>query len=249
MNHTYVLKFGLFLLATSILLIACCGENTVQESSASSSKLISPNEEKQNMATLLYQGHGSFRITTAEGKVIYVDPYAGEGYDLPADLILVTHQHSDHNQVDLITTRNPGCEIITEKEALKEGKHQIFDLGYVIVEAVEAGNKNHDPKQCVGYILTLSDGLQIYASGDTSKTEQMKTFAKRNLDYVLLCCDGVYNMDIAEASESAALIDARHSIPYHMAPGELFNRERAEQFEAKSRLIVAAGEEIRLERE
>ena len=33
---------------------------------------------------LLYQGHGSLRIITKEGKVIYVDPYAGEGYDLPA---------------------------------------------------------------------------------------------------------------------------------------------------------------------
>ena len=33
------------------------------------------------MAKLLYQGHGSYRITTGEGKVIYVDPFAGEGYD------------------------------------------------------------------------------------------------------------------------------------------------------------------------
>ena len=207
------------------------------------------DKEEQSMATLLYQGHGSFRITTAEGKVIYVDPYVGEGYDLPADLIVMTHQHDDHNQVSLITSRNPGCEIISEKEALKGGKHQTFDLGYVTIEAVEAGNKNHDPKQCVGYIFTLSDGVQLYASGDTSKTKQMETLAKRKLDYTLLCCDGVYNMDVAEASECAALIGARHSIPYHMLPGELFNRERAEQFKAESRLIVAAGEEITLKKE
>jgi len=38
------------------------------------------------MAKLLFQGHGSFRITADDGRVIYVDPYAGEGYDLPADL-------------------------------------------------------------------------------------------------------------------------------------------------------------------
>ena len=30
----------------------------------------------------LYQGHGSLRIVTADEKVIYIDPYAGEGYDL-----------------------------------------------------------------------------------------------------------------------------------------------------------------------
>ena len=42
------------------------------------------------MAEILYQGHGSFRLTTSEGSVIYIDPYAGEGYDRPADLVLVS---------------------------------------------------------------------------------------------------------------------------------------------------------------
>lgn len=42
------------------------------------------------MAKLLYQGHGSLRLITDSGKVIYIDPFAGEGYDVPADLILVT---------------------------------------------------------------------------------------------------------------------------------------------------------------
>ena len=209
---------------------------------------VNAHEEGASMAKLLFQGHGSFRITTSDGKVIYIDPFAGVGYDLPADLILVTHQHSDHNQVSLIESRNPGCTVITEKEAIKDGKHQSFDLGYVTVEAVEAGNRNHDPAQCVGYILTLDGGIQVYFSGDTSKTAQMSTFAQRGLDYAILCCDGIYNMDIAEASECAALIGARHSIPCHMAPGRLFDRERAEQFEADGRLIMADGEEIALDR-
>ena len=203
-------------------------------------------EEDANMAKLLFQGHGSFRVTTADGKVIYIDPYAGGGYDLPADLILVTHQHNDHNQVNLIASKNPGCEVISDKEALKDGKYQAFDFGFVMVEAVEAGNKNHNPAQCVGYILTLDGGIQVYFSGDTSTTSQMGTFAERKLDYAILCCDGIYNMGIAEASECAALIGARYSIPCHMAPGKLFDRERAEQFEADGRLIIADGEEIPL---
>ena len=106
-------------------------------------------------AVLLYQGQASIRIITTEGKVIYVDPYAGNDYELYADLILVTHPHYDHNMVDKVQNRNPGCEIITQAEAIQNGEHQIFDLCYVTVEAVEAGyNSLHDVGGCVGYILT-----------------------------------------------------------------------------------------------
>ena len=38
---------------------------------------------------LLYMGQASLRIVTSEDKVIYIDPYAGDAYDLPADLILI----------------------------------------------------------------------------------------------------------------------------------------------------------------
>ena len=117
------------------------------------------------------------------------------------------------------------------------------------MEATEAGNKNHDSTQCVGYILTLDGGTQVYATGDTSKTAQMETFAERQLDYALICCDGIYNMDVKEASECAALIAARHSIPYHMAPGKLFSQEIADQFQAAGRLIITPGEEITLEKQ
>lgn len=52
------------------------------------------------MAKILFQGHGSLRLTTKQGTVVYLDPYVGEGYEVPADIILVTHQHSDHKQID-----------------------------------------------------------------------------------------------------------------------------------------------------
>ena len=125
------------------------------------------------MATkLYYQGHGSLRLTTADGRVIYLDPYAGDGYDKSADIILVTHQHDDHNQIKLVTQK-PGCKIITNAEALEGGKHNTFTVGDITIEAVEAGNKNHDPKLCVGYIVSV-DGFKIYFPGDTSKTKSME---------------------------------------------------------------------------
>jgi L-ascorbate metabolism protein UlaG (beta-lactamase superfamily) len=201
-------------------------------------------EEREMATKLFYQGHGSYRIIAADGTVVFVDPYVGEGYDKPADLVLVTHQHGDHNQLQLVAQK-PGCRVITNVEALQGGKHNSFIVGGIEIEAVEAGNKNHDPMECVGFMVTV-DGIKIYASGDTSKTKAMEGFASRGLDYALLPCDGVYNMDLAEAAECAALIGAKHVIPIHMKPGELFDRAAAEAFAAPNKLIVAAGEEITL---
>lgn len=62
--------------------------------------------EDTEQARLLYQGQGSIRIVSPEGKVIYIDPYAGTGYDLPADLILVTHDDPDHNKIAKVALRN-----------------------------------------------------------------------------------------------------------------------------------------------
>lgn len=232
------------LLAACLFLLASCAEKQSGDISTQSK-----GEENMNNAkdTLLYQGHASLRITTGGGKVIFIDPYAGDGYEAAADLILITHAHGDHDNPDMIKNRNPGCLVITWKEALAGGEHQTFELGYVSVEAVEAGyNRNHNVKECVGYILTLPGGVSVYVSGDTSKTEQMPLLAQRKLDYAFFCCDGIYNMDLEEAAECAELGGAKHNIPYHMAPGKLFDRARAEKFNAPNRLILAPGEEIEL---
>lgn len=196
------------------------------------------------MTKLLYQGHASFRITTKDGVVIYVDPYAGEGYDTPADIILVTHKHNDHNDVELVTQKDE-CTVITQVEALEGGTHNTFSINGVEIEAVEANNSNHSRLFSVGYIITV-DGVKLYMAGDTSQTDKMATFAERELDYAFLPIDGVYNMDAVEAAECAELIGAKNNVPIHMSPGKLFNREIAETFDAPNRLIIEAGEEIEL---
>ena len=194
------------------------------------------------MPKMYYQGHGSFRLTSNDGRIIYVDPYAGDGYDAPADLILVSHQHGDHNQVGLCVQK-PDCRIISNVEALVDGKYNSFNIYSIQVQAVEASNKNHDSKECVGFIITI-DGVKIYACGDTSKTKQMETFADMDLDYAILCGDGIYNMNPQEAAECAKIIKAKHNILIHVAPGELFNREIAEKWDAPNKVIIEPGQEI-----
>ncbi len=196
------------------------------------------------MATLLFQGHGSLRLTTDSGRVIYIDPYAGKGYDVPADLILVTHQHHDHNCINL-PARNPGCVVWQNSDALRDGQYQTLRLDFAFVEAVEAYNHHHKKSECVGYIVTV-DGVSLYFAGDTGKTEQMADMAARGLDYAVLPMDLTYTMDVPETIECAKLIAAKHTIPVHMSPGKLFDPERAKRFTAPGALIVAPGEEVKL---
>lgn len=200
-------------------------------------------------ATLYYQGHASLRVTVDTGEVIYIDPYAGDGYDLPADLILVTHGHSDHNQVNKIETRNPDCRIITHREALLDGAYQTFDLGYVQITAVEAGNnRNHSLKSCVGYVLTFSNGIKLYVSGDTSTTEQMAELADWQIDYAFFCCDGTYNMGPEEALACAKLMAAKHTIPYHYGESASQLDEAAlDAYALDGLMILHTGKELTLE--
>ena len=206
-------------------------------------------ESNNKNVKLFYQGHSSFRLTAKDGTVIYIDPFAGKGYDLPADVILVTHQHPDHNNLNLVTQKKD-CVVITNDDALKGGKHNNFTVKGLQIEAVEAGNKNHSPQECVGYIITI-DGVKLYHPGDTSKTSQMKKLSAKELDYALLPCDGAYNMDVKEAAECAKMIGAKHNIPIHTGPFEsgapkLFDRSIAESCLCPDRLIVEPGEEIEL---
>lgn len=210
------------------------------------------SESSAAPATLLYQGQASIRIVTGEGKVIYIDPYTGDGYDLPADLILVTHGHYDHNGLDKVPNRNPDCQIITHREAIQDGRHQTFDLGFVTVEAVEAGyNRWHDVADCVGYVLTFSNGASVYVTGDTSTTKQMADMADMEIDYAFFCCDGVFNMGLEEAAQATKLVKAKHNIPYHVTASndKFFDQELAEQFQADNRLILAPGEELTIKKE
>jgi len=193
---------------------------------------------------MLYQGHGSYRLTCNDGRVIYVDPCFGKGYEQPADIILVTHEHSDHNKVQLCE-KKPECRIITSKEALEGGAHNRFDVDGVIIQAVKAKSIFHNPKKCVGYIIAL-DRVKVYASGDTSKTDQMATFAALDLDYAIFPGTGILSMGSKEAAECARLIGAKHNIIVHLKPGALFDRKKADRWNAPNKLIIEPGQEIDL---
>lgn len=196
------------------------------------------------MARIMFQGHGSLRLTTDKGIVVYIDPYAGDGYEQPADMILITHQHHDHNDL-MRPAKKRGCIVIDNFDAVINGEHKCFEALGIKIEATEAYNRNHKISDCVGYIVTV-DGVCCYFAGDTSKTRQMASLSQRKIDYCFLPTDGIFNMNAKQATECAELIGAAHAIPIHMKPGALFSELTARQFTPKNRLIMAPGDEIYL---
>ena len=198
--------------------------------------------KNEGTTKLLYQGHASFRLTAKNGAVLYIDPYAKEGYDLPADIILVTHGHWDHNIVELVTQKKK-CVVIANDEAQKGGKYNTFNIKGIKIEAVEAYMGNHDRRIGVGYVITI-DGIKLYHTGDSTLTDQMKTLPEKKLDYALIYCGGVPET----ASGWAEIIGAKHNIPMHHSSqrGVWFDKNIADRFTAPGRLIVEPGEEIEL---
>lgn len=191
---------------------------------------------------ILFQGHGSLRLVTAQDKTVYIDPYAGEGYDRPADLILVTHMHFDHTATDKMP-HAPGCVIIQSADALAGGKYNRFTACGLSIEAVPAENQNHSRSECVGY-LVRGEGLTLYFAGDTSYFPEMEHFAGLHIDYAFLPTDGFYNMSAKEAARCADLIGARFAVPIHTNPKQqLFDPGVGRAFCAKNRLILTPGTE------
>ncbi len=207
------------------------------------------------MASLLYMGHGSLRLTTASGKVVYIDPFMGadELYAAPADLVLVTHQHYDHNQTDKMP-HAPGCALWQNTDAHPTSTTYLtksFLNGELSAEAVEAYNSHHSKDECVGYVLEV-DGLRLYFAGDTSETAQMHADLRlRALDWAFLPGDGFYTMNVDEAAKVANYLGAQcHAVPIHLKPGGDYDEAKARRFArlASNHVLVRPGETIELTR-
>ena len=200
-----------------------------------------PACSKSKGTSILYQDHFSLRITSKDGVVIFIDPYKGDGYDVPADIILTTQSHSMADK----PAKKDDCVVITNMDALVDGEYKSFSIKGVEIEAVEA--QNSTPHRVVGYIIKV-DGFIIYISGETSRTDQMESFAQLEIDYAFFACHGgaAHDVTVQEAAECAKLVGAKHNIPYETTTLD-FSREVAESFDAPNRLILEPGEVLYLE--
>lgn len=176
-------------------------------------------------------GHGSLMFKTGN-TVIYFDPVRSSGtYDnFPkADLILITHEHGDHLDVNLIRDLQKEattvyCNEISAQKisgaiALKAGERR--EVRNVIIETVPAynivnerapGQPFHPKGAGIGYILNIGD-KRFYVAGDTENTSEMK--ALRNIDVAFLPMNLPYTMTPEMVADAALAFKPKILYPYH----------------------------------
>jgi L-ascorbate metabolism protein UlaG (beta-lactamase superfamily) len=176
-------------------------------------------------------GHGSLMFAVGN-FIIYVDPVRSSGnYDkMPkADLILVTHEHGDHLDTELIQTlrKNETIMLASGKAAAAVPWAQSMIAGDtrvvkgITVTAVPAYNiKNmrapgqpYHPKGAGnGYVLTIG-GKKIYVAGDTENIPEMKEL--KNIDVAFLPMNLPYTMTPEMVADAARSFKPAILYPYH----------------------------------
>jgi L-ascorbate metabolism protein UlaG (beta-lactamase superfamily) len=200
------------------------------------------------MAELLegitWLGHDSFRIKAPEG-VIYIDPWKLRDAE-PADLILITHQHSDHfSAEDVQKLLKPDTTIVTVAQVAKRLKGDVrrvkpgdtLTVKGIKIEVVPAYNpeKHFHPQKSglVGFVVTAG-GRRIYHAGDTDVIPEM---ANIQADVALLPVGGKYTMSASEAAQAANLIKPKVAVPMHW--GDIIGtRTDAEAFKKACKVPV-----------
>ena len=190
-------------------------------------------ETKNGTITIQPVLHSSL-IITYNNTTIYVDPYGGieryKDYEKP-DIVLITDIHGDHLDLKTLDSINTSTsEIITASSVLKllpstykskttvlkngQGIHRsdIFIKAIAMYNLPEEKDSKHPKGRGNGYILTIDD-TQIYISGDTEDTAEMRSL--QNIDIAFVCMNLPYTMDINQAADAVLAFKPKVVYPFH----------------------------------
>jgi len=199
-------------------------------------------------------GHASFRLTNS--KVVYIDPYQIKPA-MPADIILITHEHYDHCSVEDVRKIVKATTVIVTTAAVQDKLRNVeaqfllmvpgksYSIDGVKVEAVPAYNVNkfrspdmpyHPEKDHkLGFIVTI-EGIRIYHAGDTDLIPGLESYVKE-IDVAMVPVSGTYVMTSEEAAKAVNMITPKVAIPMHY--GAIVGNERdAYNFEKRAKCKV-----------
>jgi L-ascorbate metabolism protein UlaG (beta-lactamase superfamily) len=165
---------------------------------------------------LMWLGHSCFLISGDTGIRIITDPYESGGFSgglgykpvrEPADIVLVSHEHSDHNYVKDI----PGAPEIVRKT----GRHEI--KGVEIDGILTCHDKTSGRQRGLNTVFCLNvDSVRVCHLGDLGHELSAKEIAAiGRVDVLMIPVGGYFTIDAAEATRVAAALKPRIIFPMH----------------------------------
>ena len=218
------------------------------------------------MLDITYLGHSAVRI---EGtKTVFIDPFLSGNPKAAlapekiaaADVVVVTHDHSDHLGDAFAIAKRTGAVLVAMHEtAVEAGSLGITSEGMNIGGTVEVrGVKVHmvpalhsaGKGNAAGVVVEI-DGKRIYHAGDTGLTYDLKLvgeFFHPDLSFIPI--GDRYTMGPASAAKAVEFIKTKKVVPIHYGTFPLIAAD-PEEFKrlvgaAAEVLILKPGETIRL---
>jgi len=184
--------------------------------------------------TITFIKHGSLMFEY-NGQVIHVDPVLrmGDYSSLPkADLIMITHAHGDHFDLNAIEKiRKPSTKMVATKKCMEASEHlenavimndheektlagiKIQSLpAYNIKHKRDNGKPYHPKGDGNGYLFNFG-GKRVYVAGDTENTPEMK--ALEHIDVAFLPMNLPYTMTPEMVADAAKAFKPKIVYPYH----------------------------------
>jgi L-ascorbate metabolism protein UlaG (beta-lactamase superfamily) len=199
-----------------------------------------------------WYGHAAFRITTAKGVTIIIDPYESGGYGGaisyapitdPADIVLISHEHADHNCTATIGG--------TYNEVRKEGVYDILGVGIRAIPTFHDRSQGSERGHNLIFVIE-ADELKVVHLGDLGHLLDHNAITQiGKTDVLMLPVGGFFTIDAEAATQVMNDIKPRIAIPMH------FKTEKVEfpiagtgEFtKGKERVQTIEGREIEVTKE
>lgn len=202
---------------------------------------------KKSMLKIRWHGHSCFEITN--DITLVTDPHDGKSIGIPApnvtgDIILVSHDHYDHNSVK--TVEKEGSKVVTD-----ERKRTIGDVEIKGVESFHDECKGKKRGKNIMYKFTVN-GISFCHLGDLGHMLSDDAVQKiGDVDILFVPIGGTFTVDDKQAWAVVKKINPKIIVPMHYKIGGLsLPIAGIDQFLEKSKLTVNyVGNEIDIEKE